>query len=156
MLIVRDATEEDLDKIMALLRQINHEHHVNAPQVFSHPDENRAEFWLARAVDPELLFVVAESEGQVMAMVTASIAVNSEVPFLNKKKVCRVGTIVVDEANRNAGLGRELMSHVEQWALRKGVDEIRLEVMEFNAPALQFYRRCGYTDQSRIMSKPIA
>ena len=53
------------------------------------------------------------------------------------------------------GVGKQLMQKVELWALESKADDIRLEVMEFNKNAQQFYDSSGYVTNSRILSKSI-
>jgi len=43
------------------------------------------------------------------------------------------------------------MKACKEWAKTSGAVEIRLEVMEFNAKAQDFYHKLGFDTQSRIM-----
>ncbi len=45
------------------------------------------------------------------------------------------------------------MATVEQWARESGASQVRLEVMEFNRDAQQFYDRLGFVPNSRLMMK---
>jgi len=81
---------------------------------------------------------------------------NEMIPFLSKEPVCRVGTIVIDEKHRSIGLGKALMNKCNGWAISCEASEVRLEVMEFNAKAQNFYTGLGFKTQSRIMSNVIS
>jgi ribosomal protein S18 acetylase RimI-like enzyme len=153
---IRLARESDLLEIMRLLHQINSEHHAHAPAIFASPETNKSDHWIRQILDPERLFLVAESSEKIIGMITAMTTANSNIPFLSHHKVCRIGTIVVDVQHRRSGTGRLLMAKAEAWAADTGANEIRLEVMEFNQRALSFYVNDGYETQSRIMSKRIA
>ncbi|MDF4310132.1 GNAT family N-acetyltransferase, partial [Vibrio parahaemolyticus] len=78
---------------------------------------------------------------------------NDTVSFLIKDPICRVGTIVVDEEQKQQGIGRQLLQACEQWARDANATQVRLEVMEFNQPAQRFYDNQGFKTNSRIMLK---
>ena len=154
---IRIATENDLDDICVLSDQINTTHHRNAPNIFSKPDRSERDrvFWLNNIAKENSVFFVIESDGKVQGFITARITENTEITFLVRKKVCRIGTIVVADTQQRKGLGKAMMQKIEQWALDAGADEIVLEVMQFNSNAQQFYDSIGYANQSHILSKSI-
>lgn len=51
--------------------------------------------------------------------------------------------IVVKETYRNQGYGRRLFDAVAQLAKREGVKRLEWQVLEWNAPAISFYRKLG-------------
>ena len=79
----------------------------------------------------------------VSGFLTATITKNEVIPFLSKDPICRVGTIVEDEAYRSSGIGKTLMGKCREWALSSGATEVKLEVMEFNKNAQKFYAELG-------------
>jgi len=155
---IRIATENDLDDIFILSDQINTIHHRNAPNVFSMPDGSERDriFWFDNLSKENSVFFVFESAGKVKGFITAKITENTEITFLVRKKVCRIGTIIVADAFQRKGIGKAMMQKTEQWALDSGADEIRLEVLAFNNDAHDFYDSIGFETQSRILSKSIA
>jgi GNAT superfamily N-acetyltransferase len=68
-------------------------------------------------------------------------------------RLCHIGTIVVSEKHRKTGVGKALMSKVEEWAIVHGAEEIGLNVMYFNSNAAQFYNRLGFEVISARMAK---
>nr|WP_283777784.1 GNAT family N-acetyltransferase [Sansalvadorimonas sp. 2012CJ34-2] len=131
-------------------------HFSHAPNVFSIPEEteNRA-FWAEEVNSDSDVFYVAEVEGKIVGLITAHITRNSELCFIANHPVCRIDTVVVDHSCRGKGVGQMLMGAVEEWAKQQKASEIRLEVMEFNKSAQDFYAAGGYEIQSRIMAKTI-
>lgn len=155
---IRIASESDLNDICSLSDQINALHHRNAPNVFSRADGSERDriFWSDNLEKENSVFFVLEHDGKVQAFITAKITENTEISFLVRKKICRIGTIIVAQSLRRKGIGKMMMKKIEQWAIEAGADEIRLEVMEFNASAQDFYDSIGFEAQSRILSKSIA
>ena len=155
---IREAEKRDLERICILANQINQLHHDNEPDLFIKPDDllSDREFWESKIFGDESIALVAEFDGVVEGFVLAMLTAVPVVPFLKKTRVCRVGTIVVSEAQQHKGLGKQLLNGIESWAVAQNVTEIRLEVMEFNVGAHSFYDKLGFHTQSRVLSKSIA
>jgi len=152
---IRKATMDDIDALVELNRQIGELHFRHAPNVFAKPSAEEKQFLADVLADDERLFIVVLVDSLVSGFLTAMIARNEAVPFLNKAPVCRVNTIVVDQQHQALGLGKNLMQQCQTWAIESGAEEMRLEVMEFNHSAQQFYDNLGFHTQSRIMSKRV-
>ncbi len=61
--------------------------------------------------------------------------------------------IVIGEAQaRNKGFGREILTYVEQLAIKAGAKRAELGVFEFNERAIRFYTKLGYHELARIPS----
>ncbi|MGU5714595.1 N-acetyltransferase family protein [Aeromonas taiwanensis] len=150
---IRKASELDIDAILELNRQIGEIHYAQAPQVFCAPSPEERAFLLAAITAERRLFCVAEVDGVVAGFLTASIDINETIPFLSKEPICRIGTVVVDEGHRSRGIGRALIAHCDHWGKARGVSQIRLEVMAFNARAREFYESLGFTRQSEIYAR---
>ncbi|BBL91323.1 GNAT family N-acetyltransferase [Vibrio rotiferianus] len=150
---IRPATPDDLNALFDLNKQINELHHLHAPLAFVAPSEEDRTFLRNMLADEARLFLVAEEGQQVLGFITATITQNETISFLIKDPICRIGTIVVDENQKSKGVGRALMASVEQWARESGATQVRLEVMEFNHNAQQFYDKLGFVPNSRLMMK---
>jgi len=151
-MIIRKAGKTDIDSLLELNRQIGEYHHDNAPNIFVGPNEAERAFLLQALSDLERFFLVATLDDKVVGFLTATINKNEIIPFIAKDPICRVGTIVIDQNHRSSGIGQALMKACKEWAKTSGAVEIRLEVMEFNAKAQDFYYKLGFNTQSRIMS----
>lgn len=152
------ATLNDLTAICELADQINTTHHQELPGIFVNPNDMKGSkaFWSGNIEAENSAFLVAKMESTVVGFITAKITENTDIPFLTRRKVCRIGTIGVLDEHQNKGIGGELMSAIEKWTADCGADEIRLEVMEFNKNAKLFYNSKGYINSSQIMTKVIA
>ena len=152
---VRRAERSDIDALLRLSHQLGLTHFDNAPEAFVQPSDAEKDFLLSALDETARVFLVAEIDGDIVGFVTAKITRNESIPFLISSPICRVGTIVVDEASKGSGIGRMLMSHCDDWAKAQGAEQIRLEVMSFNEDAERFYKELGYKDQSKTLWKPV-
>lgn len=154
---VREAREADLKAIFQLSNEINNIHYSHMPHDFAKPDgSNRDEpYWRGFMNVGDSAVFVTEDNGVLTGVVAVSVSTSTPYPFLTSRPRGHVATIVVAESHRGRGLGRELMSAAETYAKEKGAEDIKLEVMEFNADALNFYRELGYKNFSFRLSKPL-
>ncbi len=83
------------------------------------------------------------------------ITENTVIPFLVRKRVCRIRTIVVADTCQRKGMGKALMQQIEQWAQAEKVVDIRLEVMKFNKNVPKFHELLGFRLHSQNLSKTI-
>ncbi|WP_180344815.1 GNAT family N-acetyltransferase [Aeromonas caviae] len=150
---IRKATEQDIDAILALNRQIGQLHFEQVPEVFCPPSPEDRVFLLGAIADEARLFCVAVVAGEVASFLTARIDLNESVPFLSKLPVCRITTVVVDEGQRSRGIGRALIAHGDQWGKARGASQLRLEVMAFNERARALYEQLGFKAQSQTMAR---
>ena len=58
--------------------------------------------------------------------------------------------VVVGESHRGCGLGQALMDHLVAWAGERGLTRLQLLADRDNRPALDFYRKQGWTMTSLI------
>lgn len=84
-------------------------------------------------VQPEL-FVVGERQGQIVA--TAMAGFDGHRGWINY--------LAVSPEVQKQGLGRQLMTHVEQALTAMGCPKLNLQVRAGNAQALAFYQAIGY------------
>ncbi len=84
-------------------------------------------------VHPEL-FVVGERQGQIVA--TAMAGFDGHRGWINY--------LAVSPEVQKKGLGRQLMTHVEQALTAMGCPKLNLQVRAGNAQALAFYQAIGY------------
>lgn len=84
-------------------------------------------------VQPEL-FLVGEIDGQLVA--SAMAGYEGHRGWVNYLAVC--------PEQRQRGLARQLMAHIEEQLLAMGCPKLSLQVRDSNTAALAFYERLGY------------
>lgn len=72
-----------------------------------------------------------------------------------REKVGIVDSLVVAAEWRGKGIGRSLMRQSETWFVEQGVQEIELQVWEFNHGARMLYESLGYAPLRHVLSKKI-
>jgi GNAT superfamily N-acetyltransferase len=90
--------------------------------------------------------LVAELEQKTIGMCTAQLLVSTAEGGLK----AIVEDMVIAEGYRGRGLGRKLLTAVEQWALHQGAKRLDLVADRHNTPALQFYERMHWSGTDLI------
>jgi N-acetylglutamate synthase-like GNAT family acetyltransferase len=85
---------------------------------------------------------VAERAGRVLGVVAMHV-----VPYLERTgSWCRIVTLVVDESERRAGIGRRLLEAAEVRARRMGCVAVEVTTARGRDEAFAFYRESGFAD----------
>jgi ribosomal protein S18 acetylase RimI-like enzyme len=154
---IREATGEDYRHLCVVLREIDSLHQRSLPDVFlKYPKPVwPKKFVLDTLSDDDAELFIAESEGQVVGILRVVIRQSPDLPFLVPRRYAYIDTVVVMENIRRAGIGKALMQRAQRWAMDKKVQQVRLNVWEFNEEAIRFYKSLGYVCKTRQMWKSL-
>lgn len=128
MFEVRTASEEDADRIVALVNAaFEVERSMRASGNRTSPAGVRDE--MQRGV-----FFVAEQNGKIVGTVFARITDTTGY----------FGMLAVDPALQKSGIGRALREHVESYCKTRGCTVMTLRTGDFRTELLPYYTRAGY------------
>lgn len=88
--------------------------------------------------DKDLCKLTAVDENEIIGHLT--------IRFIDeKRKIARLGFVIVDDTKRGQGYGKQLVSLAVAYAFDKlKADKVTLGVFENNTPAIQCYLSCGF------------
>ena len=143
---VRRAQAADADAISALNAQVLQLHAAARPDFFKTPSDATfppalAVEWMAR---PELVFFVAEAEGQVVGYLMVELGQLAEGASTRPLKRANIHHLVVEQSARRQGAGAALLRTARTWAQDNGADLVVLDVWAFNAAAQRFFAGQGF------------
>lgn len=142
MIDIRHATSTDAPAIARLLTQLGYP---------TPPDD----------IPPRLTEVEREG-GAALVAVNGSgdpiaVATTARYSALHKSgQVCYITAFVTDPDSRGQGVGRRLLTAIEDWAREHGCERISVTSAERRAGAHAFYERCGIPYSGRRFSRDIA
>lgn len=134
---IRNGQPQDLNALVALLKEL-----FSIEADFA-VDEIRQQKGLSMMLDgcgKHRCVKVAVTEGHVVGMCTAQILISTA----EGGKVALVEDMVVNAQYRGMGIGRQLMSAMEEWARKHGIARLQLLADRTNFSALDFYDRMGW------------
>lgn len=127
---IRAAKARDSAMLANLLDQLGYP--ASAPEV--------AERFRRLAEMASEKMLVAERNGKAVGL----ISVHRTMLLHTADNLCRITALVVDEAARRQGIGRQLMQAAERWAWSQDCAVIELTSADRRADAHRFYAACGY------------
>ncbi|MGJ4803501.1 GNAT family N-acetyltransferase [Luteimonas sp. SDU82] len=135
VIALRPARRDDVPAILALIRALA-EYERLAHEVEADEDALAATLFGER---PVAEVVMAEVDGD-----TAGFALffHNYSTFLARPGLY-LEDLFVHPRHRGLGVGRRLMAHLAQLALARGCGRFEWSVLDWNAPAIGFYRRLG-------------
>ena len=134
---IRDGQPEDLDALVALLQEL-----FSIEADFT-VDEVRQRTGLSMMLDgcgKHRCVKVAVADERVVGMCTAQILISTA----EGARVALIEDMVVDAQYRRIGIGRRLMSSMEEWSHKHDVARLQLLADRTNFSALDFYDRMGW------------
>ena len=127
---IRPATEADIPSIHALVCELAA--YENEPEaVFTTPAEYLEDFRKGLFESQ-----VAEMDGQVVGMILYFMTYSSW-----KGKMLYLDDFVVNEPYRRYGVGQMLFDAFVEEGRRRGCRRVKWQVLDWNEPALRFYKK---------------
>ncbi len=130
MVTIRSACEADIPALVDLCKQLGY------PTAMDEIERRVADFTSMN--DHTLLVAVSGSEdvlGWVHGFIRKLLVVAPHI---------ELGGLVVDERQRNQGIGEQLLSAIEAWAVDRGIKTIFVRSNAVHKDAHRFYQRLGY------------
>jgi GNAT superfamily N-acetyltransferase len=139
---VRDALASDAPGLARLAEQLGY------------PTEPSVIADRLREIDPQLerVIVAVHDAHGVVAWLTVRATVH-----IHSGPHAEISGFVVDETMRGVGIGKRLMTEVEQWARTKGLPAIHLSTNVKRTDAHRFYESLGFrvTKQQYALTKEL-
>jgi GNAT superfamily N-acetyltransferase len=131
---IRTGTREDLPQVLALIKELAE--YERAPQEV----DNTVERMEKDGFGPEKVFdfLVAEQDGKILGLALYYWSYSTW-----KGKCMFLEDLVVTQPYRRYGIGRRLFDRLIQIAKEKDVRRLSWQVLEWNEPAIEFYKGLG-------------
>lgn len=154
---VRNATILDYDRLRPVFDEVEAYHREALPQLFRAPPDTfpSRPLYTALIKGPESAVFVADEGGELIGFVTVRVQQAPDDPILVPRRFATVDMLAVRSDRRRQGVGRTLMEATHSWARDQGLQEVQLNVWEFNRRAIGFYESLGYRTASRLMEMQV-
>jgi ribosomal protein S18 acetylase RimI-like enzyme len=141
MIAYRQATPSDTPQILSLLEEIMRLHGVAPPDA----RPLTATVTAILATDDHLL-LVAQEHGRLIGMCALIFSLSTWSASL----VCELQDVVVTQAYRSSGVGRDLIQSAEEIARARGCSRLFLSAESWNLDAQAFYRKLGLAEKTYL------
>jgi GNAT superfamily N-acetyltransferase len=129
-MIIRSAHSADVEALANLMTELG----------YPTSSEQMRRRFEAISDDPSYATLVAEREGEVLAMV----GLRFERSYGSDDSCAWMRAFVVGPEHRGKGVGRALISVAEDWARRRGARDVMLAAHKRRTDAHRFYLSMGY------------
>jgi ribosomal protein S18 acetylase RimI-like enzyme len=139
----REATKQDIPKIIELWKEFIDFHKAKDP-FFSRTKEgpeNFGKFILENLHKDDAIVYVAETNGEVVAYILATI--QSYPPVFEIKRYGLINDLAVTSTYRRSGIGEHLFDIAKDWFDKKGMKRVEIEVAVTNEVSTSFWRKMG-------------
>jgi len=134
MVQIRKGTIDDLPQVLTLIRELAVYERAPGEVTNTLEDMERDGF----GENPIYKFFVAENEEGIVGIALYYTAYSTW-----KGRTLYLEDLIVTERLRRAGIGRRLFDAVAQEAKATGARRFRWQVLEWNEPAIAFYKKIG-------------
>jgi GNAT superfamily N-acetyltransferase len=129
------AQPENIPSILAFIRKLAEYERLSAQVVVDEDTLRKALFGLRTAAEVILAYLADEAVGFAVYFHTFSTFTGYTGIYLED--------LFVDPAQRAKGIGTALLAYLANLAKRRGCGRLSWAVLDWNEPAIQFYRKLG-------------
>ena len=146
---VRRAQEKDMERIDALLMQVERIHHEGRPDLFRVGRKKYTDEELRELIhdDSRPILVAADEKDAVMGYAFCIFQQYQNHNIMTDIKTLYIDDLCVDETIRGRHVGRTLYDSVLEFARQNGCYNVTLNVWSCNESAMKFYEACGLKPQ---------
>ncbi len=143
---IRRATTADGALLASLSKTVQRLHAEARPDKFKpHGDSETLTLCYQGMIDsPETHVFIAETDNHAVGYVIAKVMRRPENPFTHALESVFVDQFCVVDGEQSKGYGSQLMEAVYEVARAENIQEIQLDVWNFNVHALEFYQKRGF------------
>lgn len=152
-MIIRKATMDDYDGIVALHLESDRYHAEREPWIYQQTtDAHRSrDFINSQIIEPKGLFLIAEIDGAVAGFAYGYEEEKGALPFHRKRTFFTLDNLAVLESHRRQGIGKCLLEEVIAYVRDRRYDDIILNVYCFNEDAIGLYTGAGFQPLTQDM-----
>ncbi len=155
--MIREATPDDFDALVALLIEQNSHNHAIAPDRVALTFEVLTRDELKDILADESCFlVVHETDNVMVGLLLASHQQKVGRRWLPERNRVYIEELVVTQVYRRQGIAEALLEAALDWAQQREASQIDLHVWSANDLAVEFYRNKGFEPHQYLLSTEVA
>lgn len=146
--VIRPATVNDADLILGFITELAIYEKAEHEVVASEADIRQSLF----GADSPARALICDLDGQAIGF---AVYFYSYSTWLGRKGLY-LEDLYISPAHRGQGAGKQLLRHLAQLALAQGCGRFEWSVLDWNAPAIEFYESMGAAAQSEWLRYRLA
>ena len=154
-IIIRKAGIDDFEQIHRIVMQVHNLHLKNRRDIYKDVNPLTIDEFKEDITSDNKLYLVAESNENVVGICFSTIKIITDNRILNDKKIVYIENICVDVNERKKGIGKMLYNETIKIAKNIKANSIELMVWKFNEEAINFYKNLGMEIKNISFEKKI-
>ena len=157
-IVIAAAKTSDFTQIKTLYLASDEYHFQQSPNEFKSPDEmseQRDEAGFEQLLAAKNYTVLTATYQQKIIGIVAGNICDQQSFILKSKLIGHIDEVAVDPAYRGLGCAKKLIRAIEQQFSEQAVEEIILNVYEFNNTARALYEKIGYRQKIHKQAKTL-
>lgn len=148
-MVIRRATEQDMEGLNRLLQQVLLVHHKGRPDLFRGEGKKYTNEQLTELIadDTTPIFVAVDEKNWMLGYAFCQYQEHKNSNVLTDIRTLYIDDLCVDETVRGQHIGKALYEHVLAYAKGQGFYNVTLNVWSCNESAMRFYEKCGLKPQ---------
>lgn len=148
-MVIRRATEQDMEGLNRLLQQVLLVHHKGRPDLFRGEGKKYTDEQLTELIadDTTPIFVAVDEKNWMLGYAFCQYQEHKNSNVLTDIRTLYIDDLCVDETVRGQHIGKALYEHVLAYAKGQGFYNVTLNVWSCNESAMRFYEKCGLKPQ---------
>ena len=138
---LREAKMEDLDTLLQFEQGIVQYERPFAPNIKEDPVSYYDISQLIQREDAQVIVVVSAS-GELIG--SGYIKIKSNIPYKKPDLIAYLGFMYVVPEHRGRGINSVVIERLIQWAKKRDIHEVQLDVYAENVSALKAYEKVGF------------
>lgn len=138
---IRQAQRKDIDSLVALLEEL-----FSIEKDFTVDAERQRRGLQLMLESPLSCVLAAEADNSIIGMCTGQLTISTA----EGSSSLLVEDVVVTDAWRGNGIGRQLLDRLAQWGAEQGANRMQLLADRTNKAGLDFYTRSGWQQTQLI------
>ncbi len=149
---IRKAGQSDRISLKELFSEELIYHKKLLPEMFNVPETLIDESWLESVIKSENEYLaVLEIDDSIVGAILYKIRTSPNDIIIKERKYGYIQEMIVAKSERRKGMGKKLLEYAENDLIKKGVNEIELNIWELNESAMRFYENYGFETIQRRM-----
>ncbi len=144
---LRFAQVQDVDGIIALLKQVGQVHHEGRPDIFRAGAQKYSPEQVRAMLDTSDPIFVAVEAGAVLGYGFCLLKTYENDPVIADHKELYIDDLCVDTSCRGRGIGKKIYQEIFRYAKKIGCYNVTLNVWSCNPGAMKFYEKLGLVPQ---------
>lgn len=147
---IEQFNKKHIGQVLDIFCEYDTYHHTNFPDYYKNTDKQEEQEYLELVLEEDNSYgFVAIANDKVVGFALFGLILKPT-NFISPE-VTYISEMLVKEEYRSKGIGEMLIKKIVEFSKTRGIDKVELEITNANERGINFYKKMGFYDYSRVM-----